>query len=162
MFFGGSWDISTIVQQAPTMDIKAFEFPNFVSGVKSTAFGGAGVAAATYGKINSSHRDLANKLVAYLASATADRQLLTGTAAISLPTVKSVKPPTSSALQTQLVGSFLPTESTFLDWYWPKQVVAVYQQDMLGVIAGTKTPEAASKDAQAAFVAAKAAGYSFN
>lgn len=162
MFFGGSWDISTIVQQAPQMDVKAFPFPNFVPGVTSTAFGGAGVAAATYGKIESSHKSLSNKLVNYLSSAAADKQLLVGTAAISLPTVKSVTPTTHSALQTQLVNDFLPTESTFLDWYWPKQVTSVFQEEMAAVVSGSKTATDVSKDVQTAFVAAKADGWVFN
>jgi len=162
MFFGGSWDIGAIVQQAPQMDIKAFAFPNFVPGVTSTAFGGAGVAAATYGKINSSHKALTDELVAYLSSAAVDKQLLGELASIMLPTVKSVAPPTQNALQTQLVKDFLPTESTFLDWYWPKQVTAAFQQDMVGVVAGSKTASEAAKDVQAAFVAEKANGYKFN
>ena len=162
MFFGGSWDISTISQQAPQMSIKAFPFPNFVPGVTSTAFGGAGVAAATYGKVDANHKSLVDKLVAYMATAAVDKQLLTGTAAISLPANKSVTSDSQSALQTQLVKDFLPTESTFLDWYWPKQVTAAFQDQMVGVVAGTTSPENAAKAAQSAFQQAKAAGYTYN
>lgn len=162
MFFGGSWDISTIVQQAPSMDVKAFPFPNFVPGVTSTGFGGAGVAAARYGKINPIRKTLADKLVTYMASAAVDRQLLSGGEAICLPTVKSVKPPASTTLQTQLMNDVVPTASTYLDWYWPKQVTAAYQNNMVGVVSGSRTPQQASQDVQNAFTQAKSGGWKFN
>jgi ABC-type glycerol-3-phosphate transport system substrate-binding protein len=162
MFFGGSWDISTIAGQAPNMNIKAFDFPNFVPGVTSTGFGGAGVAAGVYGKINSNDKTLATKLVSYMSSAAVNKQLITGTAAISLPVNKSVKPPTSSPLQDQLVNDFLPKESTFLDWYWPKQVTAAYQQGMVSVVNGSKSAADVSKDVQSAFETAKSGGWKFN
>lgn len=163
MFYGGTWDISTITKQGAALKVSAVKFPTFVAGATQGGAGGVGIAAAVYGHVDPSRADLARKLVAYLTSADADTQLMTaGGSSLSLPAVKSVKPPQQSALQTQIVNDFVPTTFTFLDWYWPKEVTAVFQTGVQAVVAGQQTPAEVAKAAQAAFVSAKADGWTFN
>jgi raffinose/stachyose/melibiose transport system substrate-binding protein len=161
MFFGGSWDIDGIATQNPKLQLEAIPFPNFVPGVTSAAFGGASIAAAVYGHVDPSRKALAQQMVAYLASAAADKQLVANEGA-TLPTVKSVKLANVRDIDAQLAQKLVPTESTFLDWYWPKQVTSAVQQDMDGVVDGSMSPAAASADLQSAYQAAKTAGYKFN
>lgn len=163
MFFGGTWDVSSIVTQAPDLNVAVVPFPNFVPGVDSAAFGGVGIAAAAYAKAPDSHKALSDKLIQYLTSADADEAIMSGsTSAIGLPSVKSVQPASSSPLQDQIISDLLPTTVTFLDWYWPKEVTAVFQNDIQAVIGGAKSPEDAAKDAQTAFDEAKAGGWTFD
>lgn len=163
MFFGGTWDVSTIVQQSPKLNVKLVPFPTFRPGVQSASFGGVGMAAAAYSKAPSEHTDLVNKMIQYMASADADKTIMDGsTSAIGLPAVKSVQPAGTSPLQKELIESSLPSTVTFLDWYWPKDVTAAYQQNIQAVVGGTKSPQEASTAVQKAFDDAKADGWTFS
>jgi raffinose/stachyose/melibiose transport system substrate-binding protein len=163
MFYGGSWDISTIAQQGSKLDIKALSFPTFVPGVTSAPTGGVGIAIGVYGHVDPKRSDLARKLVTYMASKDTDTQLVAGnTGALSLPAGVGVKSGSSSALQSQLVTDFVPQTFTFLDWYWPKEVTAAFQNGIQAVVAGKQTPEQAAKAVQDAFTAAKQGGWSYS
>ena len=162
MFFGGTWDVSSIIAQAPKLNIKLVPFPNFKPGVHSAAFGGAGIAVAAYAKAPDSHSALVNKLVKYMTSAETDKTIMSGsTSAIGLPTVKSVQPTGTSPLQKEIIDNSLPTTVTFLDWYWPKEVTAAFQNDIQSVVGGTKSPKDAAADVQKAFDTSKAGGWVF-
>jgi raffinose/stachyose/melibiose transport system substrate-binding protein len=163
MFYGGSWDISTIAQQGSKLDLKAIPFPTFVPGVKSKPTGGVGIAAGVYGHVAPQRKDLARKLVAYMASTDVDNQLVAGnTGALSLPAAVGVKSGTSSPLQTQLINDYVPQTFTFLDWYWPKEVTSAFQNGIQAVVAGRQTPEQAAKAVQDAFDQAKQGGWSYS
>ncbi len=163
MFYGGSWDISTIAQQGSKLDIKALPFPTFAPGVTSAPTGGVGIAVGVYGHVDPKRNDLARKLVTYMASTDTDTQLVAGnTGALSLPAGVGVKSGTSSPLQSQLVSDFVPQTFTFLDWYWPKEVTAAFQNGIQAVVAGKQTPEQAAKAVQDAFDQAKQGGWSYS
>jgi raffinose/stachyose/melibiose transport system substrate-binding protein len=163
MYYGGSWDLSTIAQQGSKLDLKAIPFPNFVPGVTSKPTGGVGIAVGTYGHVDPSRNALARKLVTYMASTDVDTQLVAGnTGALSLPAGVGVKSGTTSALQTQLVNDYVPNTFTFLDWYWPKEVTSAVQNGVQAVVAGKQTPEAAAKAISDAFAAAKQGGWSYS
>lgn len=84
------------------------------------------------------------------------------TSGIGLPAVTTVTPKGTNPLQQQIIDESLPTTVTFLDWYWPKEVTAAYQQGIQAVVGGVETPEAVAAKVQAAYDAAEAAGWVFN
>lgn len=163
MFYGGTWDLATIAKQGSALDATPLAFPTFVDGAKQGSSGGVGIAAAVYAHADPARAELDRKLAAYLASADADNTIVTAAGSgLSLPAVKSVKSALNSTLQTQIVSTFVPSTFTFLDWYWPKEVTAVFQNGVQAVVAGQQSPEDVAKAAQAAFTAAKAAGWTYN
>lgn len=163
MFFGGTWDVSTIIQQAPSLNVKMVPFPNFQPGVTSASFGGVGIAAAAYSKAPDSHTNLVNTLIKYMTSADVDKTLMgSSNSGIGLPAVRSVAPAGTSPLQAEIINNFLPTTVTFLDWYWPKEVTAAFQKDIQAVVGGAMTSQQAVQDVQSAFNTAKSNGWTFS
>lgn len=160
MFFGGTWDVSSIVTMAPDLDLRVIPFPSFVPGVQPGAFGGTGVAAAVYSKAPEAQQAMGVELVQYLTGADATRIIAAGsTSAINLPSVKSVVPANSSPVADAIINDLLPNTVVFLDWYWPKEVTASFQTGIQAVVGGQQTPEQAAQAAQAAFEEAIAAGW---
>jgi raffinose/stachyose/melibiose transport system substrate-binding protein len=163
MFYGGTWDLASIIQQGPSLKLKALSFPTFVPGATSRPAGGAAIAAGVYGKVAASHKDLAQKLVTYMTSAEVDTQLVAGgTGALSLPTTNGVTSKTQSALQDQIVQDFVPKTFTFLDWYWPSDVTTVFQNGIQAVVAGQQQPDQLAKAAEDALAQAKSGGWAFS
>jgi raffinose/stachyose/melibiose transport system substrate-binding protein len=162
MFFGGTWDVSTIMSQAPSLNIKVIPFPTFVDGASPNAFGGTGMAVAAYAKAPSGDQDLDAKLVDYMAGADVAKVLdSAASGALNLPTVKGLQPATTSALGSSIIDTLLPKTQSFLDWYWPKEVTAAFQNDIQSVVGGKMTPDAAAQDVQNAFDGAVANGWKF-
>lgn len=160
MFYGGTWDISAISDQA-TFPLEVTTFPTYVDGVVSKPAGGAAIAAALYADVDESRKDLATKLVQYLTSVDGQEATLVATkAGFPLPTAKGVEVE-SSPTAKEVAATLAPETFTFLDWYWPKEVTAAFQQAIPATVAGKQQPADAMADVQKAFEAAQASGWTY-
>lgn len=160
MFYGGTWDISAIAEKAQ-FPLDVTFFPSNGAGVESKAAGGTAIAAAVYAKVDAGRKGLAQELVQFLASKEGSQATLTATeAGFPLPTVTGVQVE-SSDVAKQVATTLAPATFTFLDWSWPKQVTAAFQQAIPAVVAGRKDPTKAMDEVQAAFEAAKAEGWTY-
>lgn len=160
MYYGGTWDISPISQKAK-FPLGVTFFPSNVPGVEQAPAGGAAIAAAVYSKVAPERKDLATKLVQYLASSEGETATIVATkTGFPLPTAVGVTVP-SSPTAKEVATTIAPKTFTFLDWYWPKQVTAAFQEQILAVVGGKTDPAAAMQAVQAAFDQAKADGWTY-
>lgn len=160
MFYGGTWDISAIAEKAQ-FPLDVTFFPTYVDGVESAPAGGTAIAAAVYADVEDSRKKLATDLVTYLASPEGSAATLAATkAGFPLPTAVGVDVEASDVAQ-QVSSTLAPKTFTFLDWFWPKQVTAAFQQALPAVVAGKQDSAAALASIQKAFEEAKAEGWSY-
>jgi raffinose/stachyose/melibiose transport system substrate-binding protein len=161
MFFGGSWEATVL--ESGKLDIAVAKFPIVTdqAGVKAQATGGSGAAMAISSTIDPKKEALAQKFLDYWTNDKLQQQMLDDANGVLAVNV-NVKSKSTDPIVQDLTQNYLPDTVTFLDWYWPPEVVKAFQENIQAVVGGQKEPEAAMQDIQKTFDDLVAKGYNFD
>ncbi|MFC5452428.1 ABC transporter substrate-binding protein [Paenibacillus aestuarii] len=159
MFYGGTWELDSF-RKSLGGKLGITFFPEVKAGAKVQMTGAGGNAFAMYSNIVPEHKDLAAKLMEYYYSIPIQKILSTQTG-VSIPSNKNA-PMSTNPLIKELTDNYLPDTSTFLDWYWPQEIVQEFQFQIQAVIRGTVTAEEAMTEIQEVLDKLRENGYNFN
>ena len=150
MYYGGTWEISSLQQQVTDFEWGAFAFPSMPGTVGTPKHGGgADNGICVSATIAPERLDAAIAFISYL----------------TRPEVAAIYLEPESPLATSIVGvagidaqyalelreSAYPNTVKFLDWMWPSEVTTAVASAIAGVVGDQITPQQAADTVQAAF-----------
>jgi len=166
LFFGGTWELQPFRESGLTGDkMSMVGFPIVATGAKSEQTGAACASALCLRKgLNAEQQKAALQFIDYLSSDARVQQYfdLIGT---SLPKPnKGYKVPANAdpIVVNTIIPTLAPTTVTFLDWVWPAEVVAAFQDQIQAVTGGQTTSAAAMAEIQKVFDNLVKNGYKFD
>jgi raffinose/stachyose/melibiose transport system substrate-binding protein len=161
MFYGGTWEIGGWYNSGMTADdVGIMSFPVVAKGSVTQATGGPGQTVAVYGKVDPSRKALALALVDYVTSDKMNQQYIVEMHQTTTVN-KGVTVTGMDSLQAEVVKTFLPKTTTFLDWIWPPKVTDAFKTQLQAIMGGQTTPAKAMAAVQAAFDDLVKGGYKF-
>jgi raffinose/stachyose/melibiose transport system substrate-binding protein len=161
MFYGGTWEIGGWYKSEMTAnDVGIMSFPVVTKGSVTQATGGPGQTVAVFAKVDPSRKALALSLTDYVTSDAMNQQYIVAMGQTTTVN-KNVKVSDMDSLQSEIVTTFLPKTTTFLDWIWPPDVTKAFQQQLQSIMGGQTTPEKAMAAIQAVFADLVKKGYKF-
>lgn len=151
MFYGGTWELSTLRSADPAFEIGVFEFPLVVDteGVVSQHGGGPDNAWSITSFIDPELVPMAAQFLEFITreeNATA----IISTYSPMIPSIKSV-PVSSDPLADEFNTVFMPKTITYLDWLWPSEVNDAVMQVIPAVMTGQMTAEEGVQTVQDAY-----------
>lgn len=161
MFYGGTWELGNFAKQLGPDKLGVALFPIVKAGAKSEMTGSGGDGIALYSKVAPEHKDLAVKFIEYTTSDKANGLYNSVDASVALPANKN-SASQDDPIVKQLQAAHLPVTTTFLDWFWPQEVVQEFQFQIQAVVGqAIGAPEAMQK-IQDVFDNLVKDGYDFN
>jgi ABC-type glycerol-3-phosphate transport system substrate-binding protein len=154
--------IITAIRQANplNMDLNVQLMPRLVSNanVKAQFPGSTGFPLCLYQKISSGKQDAALALIDYLSSDSVNAYLVSDSQQSFSVNVHAQGSTDPAALQEK---KLLDQLTTYLDWYWPPEVTAAFQQGIQAGVAKLKTAQQVAQDIQAKWQKVRSSGYKF-
>ncbi|MCL2472730.1 MAG: extracellular solute-binding protein [Treponema sp.] len=165
MFFGGTWEMQNFRDSGLTGDkMSMVGFPIVVPGAKSEQTGAAGSPMLCLFKgLDAQRQKVALQFMDYL-STDAKVQQNADLLGISQPSVnKGYKIPANAdpIVINAIIPTLAPSTVTFLDWYWPAEVVTAFQDQIQAVTGGQTTSANAMAAIQKVFDDLVKNGYQF-
>ncbi len=160
MFYGGTWELGNFEQQLGDK-LGVTLFPIIKSGVKAEMTGSGGDGIGLYAEVAPERRDLAIKFIEYMTSDKVNALYNSVDSGVALPSNKNsaVK---DDPLVKQLQAEHLPVTTTFLDWFWPQEVVQEFQFQIQAVVGQASSAQEAMEKIQDVFDGLVKNGYDFN
>jgi ABC-type glycerol-3-phosphate transport system substrate-binding protein len=142
------------------MDLNVQLMPRLVSNAatKSQFPGSTGFPLCLYRNISSAKQDAALGLIDYLSSDSVNAYLVNDWHQSFPVNVHAQGSTDPAALQE---NKLLDQLTTYLDWYWPPEVTAAFQQGIQAGVAKLKTAQEAAQDVQAMWQKVRSSGYKF-
>jgi raffinose/stachyose/melibiose transport system substrate-binding protein len=162
VFSMGDYGLSSSLATQPvsTVTLAAYDMPRLVSNtsVKSQFPGGPGTPLCLYSKIPSANKPAALALLDFMSTNASDKYLVVdglGTLGVNNGVTGSSTPVAKQE------AKLLPNMSVYLDWFWPPEVTAAFQQGIQAGIAGAKSATQVAQSIQSVFDGLVAKGYKF-
>ncbi|MBV9391230.1 MAG: extracellular solute-binding protein [Verrucomicrobia bacterium] len=153
--------IAAVRQANPSnMDLNVQLMPRLVNdtAVKSQFPGSTGNPLCLYQKVASDRKEASLALIDYLSSDAVNAYLVKDSQQSFPVNVHAEGSPDSAALQEKkLLGQL----TTYLDWYWPPEITAAFQQGIQAGVAKLKTAQQAAQSIEATWKKVQASGYKF-
>lgn len=150
MYFGGTWEIPTLLRNVTEFEWSVFPFPQMpdVPGVARSG-GGADIALCIPSDIAPEREEYAVKFLEYVSRPEIAALYLVPQSPLytSIIEVPGVDLPGADVYRDQI----FPTNTKFLDWIWPTAVTRAVASAVSGVVAGQLSPEDAAASVQAAY-----------
>jgi raffinose/stachyose/melibiose transport system substrate-binding protein len=153
--------ITAIRQANPSnMDLNVQLMPRLVSNAnaKSQFPGSTGNPLCLYQKVSSGKQDAALALIDYLSSDSVSAYLVQDSQQSFPVNVHAQGSTDPAALQEK---KLLDQLTTYLDWYWPPEVTAAFQQGIQAGVAKLKTAQQVAQDIQTTWQKVRSSGYKF-
>ncbi len=154
-------DYGGISQDHPKgVDPRLQVLPRLVSdsSVKSQFPGGPGSPLCLYKGISKQNEAAARKLIDYLSSdASASYLVQDGHGAFTT----NAKAQGSNDPAAKAAARYIDQMTVYLDWYWPPEITAAFQQGIQAGVAGTKTAEQVAADIQQTWEKVQQGGWTF-
>lgn len=151
MFYGGTWEVSTLRDAVKDFDIGVFPFPAITNDPKVVPQHGGGPDSgyAIPSFEDPKNLDLAVQFLEFVTRPANANKILS----VQTPFYASQKGVTLSndPLTQPLVQNFYPNTIRFLDWIWPAEVNDAMQGSIAGVVSGSMTPDQAAQNVQDAY-----------
>jgi raffinose/stachyose/melibiose transport system substrate-binding protein len=166
LFFGGTWCLPEFRDAGMTGDkLGLVPFPIVVPGAKSEQTGDAGGPALSILKTLSVERKKAAiDLMDYITDLNRSQAYWDK---IGNPVPKALKgydpgPKADPLVRQVIIPELVPTTVTFLDWIWPPEVVAAFQQQIQATAGGQTSAVNAMAEIQKVFDNLVKSGYNFD
>lgn len=154
-------DFGGISQDHPAgVDPRLEVLPRLVAdtSVKSQFPGGPGSPLCLYKSISKDNEEAARKLIDYLSSdASASYLVQDGHGAFTT----NAKAQGSDDPAAKEAAKYIDRMTVYLDWYWPPEITAAFQQGIQAGVAGTKTAEQVAVDIQKTWEKVQQGGWTF-
>jgi raffinose/stachyose/melibiose transport system substrate-binding protein len=154
--------IITAIRQAnpSNMDLNVQLMPRLVSNanIKSQYPGSTGFPLCLYQRVSPARKDAALALIDYLSSDSVNTYLVQDSQQSFPVNVHAQGSTDPAALQEK---KLLDQVTTYLDWYWPPEVTAAFQQGIQAGVAKLKTAQQVARDIQATWQKMRLSGYKF-
>jgi raffinose/stachyose/melibiose transport system substrate-binding protein len=154
--------IITAIRQAnpSNMDLNVQLMPRLVSNAntKSQYPGSTGFPLCLYQNVSPARKEAALALIDYLSSDSVNAYLVQDSQQSFPVNVHAQGSTDPAALQEK---KLLDQLTTYLDWYWPPEVTAAFQQGIQAGVAKLKTAQQVAQDIQATWQKMRLSGYKF-
>jgi raffinose/stachyose/melibiose transport system substrate-binding protein len=127
--------------------------------IKRQMPGGTGNALCVYSKIDPARKELAMQVIDLMTNDTWSKWA-SDQGASPASCNKNVKA-SDDPLAVKYADGCAPNQTTYLDWYWPPEITAAFQQNIQGLVTGTLKPNAAAQAIEKVMDGLRADGYTF-
>jgi len=163
MYFGGNWDLPTLLKSGMTTDnVGICNWPLMKIGAKAQVSGtAAGAAACIFTTSAPGNMDLDMKYLDYFTSDDMNikcNKIMN----VFLSTNKNVTIPGIDPVNAVIQKDLVPNIVTFLDWYWPSEVTEAFATGLQSVMALQETPDQAMANVQKAYDTLVKNGYNYD
>jgi raffinose/stachyose/melibiose transport system substrate-binding protein len=166
LFYGGTWELVGFRESGMTGDkLGLVPFPIVVPGAGSEQTGSGGSPGICLRKgLSAERQKVVLDLINYISS-DAKVQAYRDFLGDSHPEANKrfkFSANTDPLVSSVIVPTLVPTTVTFLDWVWPPEIVAAFQDQLQAVTGGQTTAAAAMAEIQKVFDNLVKNGYNFD
>lgn len=161
MFYGGTWEFSSVKSGVKDFEWDVMEFPQVIPGAKLAHGGGPNGTVIIPTFCDQDNLGNTMKYVEYFTRPEVNQIVMNIVDPLmsGLNGIKVMDDPRAEKLNSK----FLPNTVAFLDWIWPVEVNDAFTQSIPAVMNGSMSPEQATEVVQKAYdTLVKEKNYSYN
>jgi raffinose/stachyose/melibiose transport system substrate-binding protein len=166
LFFGGTWEMANFRESGLTGDkMSMVGFPIVAQGARSEQTGAPGSPAYCLVKgLSADQQKISLDFIDYMTTDVRTQQLfdLFGSSQPNVNIGYKLPANADPIVTSTIIPTLAPTTVVFLDWVWPSEIVAAFQDQIQAVTGGQTTSAAAMAAVQRVFDDLVRDGYKFD